>query len=98
MERDACAYCGTPIFNDSTLAEAEGKIYCCPNCAALDSEEIREVAASEECTHCGSPLVDMSTRTLRQAEVFCCPNCADAEDEYVQALEEFEEEEDVGEM
>lgn len=98
MERDACGYCGTPIFNDSTLAVSNGNVYCCPNCAALDSEEGSGVTAEEECTHCGSPLVDTSTRAERDGSVFCCPNCADAEAEYSEALEEFEEEEDIGEL
>lgn len=75
VQYETCAHCGTLIEDRSTMQTRNGKSYCCPNCANLESGATGESVG--ECAHCGTPIVFIATKVDRDGAQYCCLNCAE---------------------
>lgn len=77
MQDPTCAHCGTRMTDRSSVAESDGKTYCCTNCARMTDEAVH-VMASGMCAHCATQITDQTTVAERDGMIFCCNNCANA--------------------
>ena len=78
MPEAACSHCGTAIVDRACSVEADGKTYCCANCARAGGGPAYTPGAEGICAHCATIIVDETTLAERDGMVFCCKNCAAA--------------------
>lgn len=78
-----CGSCGTPIVRRETLVQADGVIYCCPNCelAAQRGDLARRARRGGgyvlTCNLCGTPIFLPEIMITRGRRSYCCANCAE---------------------
>jgi hypothetical protein len=78
MPHATCAHCNVTITDHSTIVDQGGKTFCCTNCMADETGQMRGQQATATCAHCQTPIVDPSTQADQGGKTFCCTNCAAA--------------------
>ena len=79
MSTARCRQCQTTIVDYTTVVDANGHIYCCPNCLRVSrAQDTSGVPGTPACDHCESALLDSTTVVDRHGHYYCCYNCAAA--------------------
>lgn len=78
MPHTICTHCNVSITDHSTMVEQGGMTFCCTNCMAAETGQMRGQQATATCAHCQTPIVDQTTQAEQRGMTFCCNNCAAA--------------------